>query len=149
MSVILNITASEASFSSAYTGKLIALLDGLLSEHEMGDGEVGLIITDDAEIQKLNKKYRDIDAPTDVLSFSYIESGDRDCANEGDVSVGDIYISLDRARQQAFEAGHTIERETAILAVHGVLHLLGYDHDSAAAEKLMWGKQEEILRKIG
>lgn len=148
MSVILTAAVGESPFSSAFTEKLTSLLDGLLSEHELGHGEVGLILTGDGEIQKLNRQYRNIDAPTDVLSFGYLDPDDHDGDKKGDTAVGDIYISLDRARRQAFEAGHTLERETALLAVHGMLHLLGYDHDSASAEKLMWGKQEEILGKI-
>ena len=94
--------------------------------------EVSIALVDDDYIQKLNKKYRGLDAPTDVLSFAM-----RETVPEGNDSfeyfeeelLGDVVISLERARVQAVEYGHSFERETGFLVVHGMLHLLGYDHE--------------------
>ena len=102
--------------------------------------EVSITLTNDKEIHKLNKKYRNIDRPTNVLSF---ELGD-------DLLLGDIYISVDRIISQANDYGHSEVRETCFLAVHGLLHLLGYDHTkSLEDEKIMFEKQDIILDKAG
>lgn len=132
------------------------------------DGEVALTLVDDAEIHELNKQYRGIDRPTDVLSFAMQEMGDDELeivyetyeadehaedASESDGQfeepLGDIIISVERAVQQAEEYGHSFERELGFLFVHGFLHLIGYDHQDEAEEKKMFGKQDEILEKAG
>ncbi|TBL67604.1 rRNA maturation RNase YbeY [Paenibacillus thalictri] len=132
------------------------------------DGEVALTLVDDAEIHGLNKQYRGIDRPTDVLSFAMQEMGDDELeivyetdesdeaaedASESDGQfeepLGDIIISVERAVQQAEEYGHSFERELGFLFVHGFLHLIGYDHQDEAEEKKMFGKQDEILEKAG
>lgn len=108
-------------------------------------------VTNDA-IQEINRDYRDKDQPTDVISFAMEELGD------GEIEVviegmprmlGDIIISTDRTREQAEDFGHSFERELGFLAVHGFLHLLGYDHMNDADEKKMFGKQDEILESYG
>ena len=105
--------------------------------------EVSVTFTDDEGIRELNREYRDIDRPTDVLSFPMFDEGD-------EVVLGDIVISLERARLQAEEYGHSIEREISFLCVHSCLHLLGYDHETGEDdEKIMFEKQHEILEKIG
>ncbi len=105
-----------------------------------GDVEVSIVLVDDEYIQNLNKNYRSIDAPTDVLSFAMRESVD-----ESDISfeceeeelLGDVVISLERARSQAEEYGHSIEREIGFLVTHGILHLLGYDHETESERAVM------------
>ncbi|MFA6800670.1 MAG: rRNA maturation RNase YbeY [Acholeplasmataceae bacterium] len=91
------------------------------------------------QIHELNKKFRDVDRPTDVLSFPNDEKDDR--------SLGDIFICLDKANIQANDYGHSFEREVGFLAVHGYLHLKGYDHHSPEEEKIMIEAQEKILKK--
>ena len=117
------------------------------SEGYEGRAEVSIVICDDEHIHELNKEFRDVDRPTDVLSFP---TGDDDMRTSRAVPIGDIVISLERAYAQAAEYGHSIERELAFLCVHSVLHLLGYDHEqSEAAEKEMFSRQELILSAMG
>jgi probable rRNA maturation factor len=106
-----------------------------------------VIIVDNSEIHKLNKEYRNIDKPTDVISFAL---EDDNTYNRTDIRVlGDIYISIDKARSQALEYGHSFKRELYFLAIHGFLHLLGYDHIEKEEEEKMFKKQEEVLSKYG
>lgn len=105
--------------------------------------EISITFTDNENIRLLNKEYRDIDRETDVLSFPMDDDGD-------EVVLGDVVISLEKAKEQAEEYGHSLEREISFLCVHSCLHLLGYDHETSEEdEKEMFGKQKEILEKIG
>ncbi|HOA14831.1 MAG TPA: rRNA maturation RNase YbeY [Bacillota bacterium] len=116
---------------------------------EEGSYEVSVLITDDVGIRKLNKSYRGKDSSTDVLSFPQWEDGLAD-GDPGEVSLlGDIVISLETARRQAADFGHTVEREVAYLAVHGTLHLLGYDHEDEADKAEMRLAEEEVLKALG
>ncbi len=111
--------------------------------------EISVTFTDNEGIRELNASHRSIDRPTDVLSFPLFEKEELSEATDGD-ALGDIVISLERAREQANEYGHSYEREVAFLTVHSMLHLLGYDHEiSEEDEKEMFFKQEEILKTIG
>lgn len=110
--------------------------------------EMGLLIEDDSKIQELNRQFRGIDAPTDVLSFATSESDIFTAiAPEMPVYLGDVVISYPQAEEQAQNAGHSTEEELGLLVVHGVLHLLGYDHDTEEKKAQMWAKQESILGK--
>lgn len=119
--------------------------------------EVNVLLTDDAGIHAVNKEMRRVDAPTDVLSFPMFElsPGDKPSGDDADpatglVPLGDMCISLERARAQAAEYGHSVERETAYLAVHSVLHLLGYDHlDEGPMKAQMRAREEDILAALG
>lgn len=106
-----------------------------------------IIFVDKEEIQRINKEYRNIDRITDVISFAYNDD-ETDTAYAGD-EIGDIFICLDRAAEQAVEYEHSLEREVGFLAVHGYLHLKGYDHMTKEEEKVMFTLQEEILEKAG
>jgi probable rRNA maturation factor len=110
-----------------------------------GAGELTISIENDVELQNLNQQFRQIDQPTDVLSF---ESGDPD-PETGAIYLGDIVISFDRALAQAQSAGHPVTNELQLLAVHGVLHLVGYDHSNDEEKKEMWDLQQKILDQIG
>lgn len=107
------------------------------------EGEVSIALVDNSYIQQLNKEYRQKDCPTDVLSFPMD-------GLEGDeyLLLGDIIISLEKAEEQAKEYGHTLERELAFLTVHGMLHLLGYDHLEEEEATLMEKEQENILHNL-
>jgi probable rRNA maturation factor len=124
--------------------------------------EVSVTITDNEEIHKINKEYRDMDKPTDVLSFPLIDfnipSGFDEIDEEqdeyfdldtGELMLGDIIISLDRAKEQAEEYGHSLEREIGFLTAHSMLHLMGYDHILNEEEQIMIEKQQQILNKVG
>ena len=106
-----------------------------------------IIIIDNEEIHKINREYRGIDRPTDVISFAL---EDDDTFIEMDQRIlGDIYISIDRAREQAEEYGHALLRELCFLTIHGILHLLGYDHMEPEDEKVMFELQERVLDAYG
>ena len=109
--------------------------------------EFNIIFVDNEKIREINKQYRGIDRPTDVISFAYNDD-ETDTAYAGD-EIGDIFICLDRAAEQAVEYEHSLEREVGFLAVHGYLHLKGYDHMTKEEEKVMFKKQEEILDAYG
>ncbi len=112
---------------------------------------VSLVLTDDAGIARLNRQYRGIDAPTDVLSFSQLEAADPalDRPDGMPLLLGDIVISLPRAEQQAREYGHSRQRELAFLLVHGLLHLLGFDDQTPDQAAVMETRQEIILQSLG
>lgn len=116
------------------------------------EAEMSVNFVDDKEIQELNRNYRQKDAPTDVISFAMQETVEGELAIAGEdipLTLGDIVISIERAKEQAQEYEHTFERELAFLTVHGFLHLLGYDHMTQEDEKKMFGRQEEILGEFG
>ncbi len=106
---------------------------------------VGIVLTSDTHIHELNKVYRNVDAPTDVISFAFL---DNEVLDTEITDLGEIYISLDRAHAQAEEYGHSFIRELSFLTVHGLLHLLGYDHIKKEDEKVMFNLQDEILESI-
>jgi len=126
-----------------------------LGEEVVDEVEVSVSFVDNEEIRRLNKYYRGIDSPTDVLSFPLVEfeeveEEDKDEAGwEGIYPIGDIVISLEKAKEQAEEYGHSFEREVAYLTVHSMLHLLGYDHEREEERKAMREKEEKIMEKIG
>lgn len=109
--------------------------------------EFSVIIVDNKRIHEINKEYRGIDRPTDVISFALEDSEGIELENYR--ILGDIYISIDKVKEQAKEYGHSEKRELAFLTVHGFLHLLGYDHMKPEEEKIMFKKQEEILENFG
>ena len=127
-------------------------LDSLKYECFQEECEISISIVDNEEIHQINKQFRGIDRPTDVLSFPQLtfEEGEIMDRNEkGEVVLGDIIISLERAREQAEEYGHSLKREIAFLTAHSMLHLLGYDHMEPEEEKEMFAKQKEILELAG
>lgn len=124
------------------------------------DFEVQIILADNDFIHQLNRDYRQVDAPTDVISFpandlekplaeALQEGLQPEMSEYGDaIFLGEIYISVDRAQEQAEEYGNTLEEELCFLTVHGMLHLMGYDHIEAADEQIMRAKQREILGRV-
>lgn len=137
-------------------GKLIELLEKVTARtlERLGmddDPVVSLTFTDDPGIRELNRYWRGVDAPTDVLSFP-MEEGEDDgfCTPEGEPRLlGDVVIALERAAAQAEEYGHSFEREAAYLLVHGILHLAGYDHEDEAGRAEMRALEEEVLEGLG
>lgn len=114
-------------------------------KEDLHNVEFNIIFVDDERIHEINREYRKIDRPTDVISFAledYKEEGLKHRV------LGDIYISVDKAKGQALEYNHSFLREVCFLAVHGFYHLLGYDHMEKEEEKIMFQKQEELLEKF-
>jgi probable rRNA maturation factor len=113
--------------------------------HEDATGELTVVLAGDAQLRALNRQYLGIDAATDVLAFPAAQPD----PGSGARYLGDILISVQRARSQARRAGHPLEAEVQLLVVHGVLHLLGHDHGDRRAKARMWSSQEEVLRGLG
>mgnify|MGYP006066216061 FL=1 len=129
-----------------------AVRTSLLYENFEQKCEISVSIVTEEEIQKINKTFRNVDSPTDVLSFPQLtfEEGEIVQVNEKDeIILGDIIISIERAKKQSEEYGHSLEREIAFLTVHSMLHLLGYDHMQKEEEKEMFFIQEQILQQAG
>lgn len=132
----------------AATVKLAAETAGMM--YGVSAGEVSVTLTDNAYIQTLNKKYRQIDRPTDVLSFALNEGEEPQITGVPEFNVlGDIVLSVERAKEQAAEYGHSLRREIAFLTVHGMLHLLGYDHIEDTDRLEMEREQEAVMEKLG
>jgi probable rRNA maturation factor len=114
--------------------KIISDLEGYFQ----GEEEISLILVDLGEIQRINREYRNIDRPTDVISFE----------GEEEAYLGDVFICIEKVGEQSQDYGHSLAREFAFLLVHGILHLQGYDHQNLEEEKIMFSKQEEILNAL-
>ena len=116
-----------------------------------GDAEVSVTFVSDAGIRRFNREYRGIDRATDVLSFPLFEGGDVEDAFDGEeYQLGDVVLSLERARAQSELYGHSFEREVALLCVHSALHLMGYDHERGESdEQDMRRRQRDIMKILG
>ena len=119
-----------------------------MEKEKLENTSFNLIIVDNNYIHELNKNYRNIDRETDVITFA-LEDEDTLVIASDERILGDIYISIDKAKSQAKEYGHSLLRELAFLAVHGFYHLLGYDHETKEDEEVMFKLQEEVLEKYG
>ena len=123
------------------------LLPFLADYFELKNIICNVIIVDNKKIHELNKTYRNIDRETDVISFAL---EDDDSIKDSKIRVlGDIYISIDKAKSQSVEYGHSLKRELCFLTTHGFLHLLGYDHMKKEDEEIMFSLQEKILNEYG
>ena len=138
---------SQEKFKVTYGLKMLvrrAILATLAAEKVTADCEVSVTFTDNEGIRAINRAYREIDAPTDVLSFPLFEE------SEAGKQLGDIVLSLERCYEQGEEFGHGFERECAFLTVHSTLHLLGYDHvNSEEEEREMREKQTAVVEAMG
>ncbi|AFQ45822.1 rRNA maturation RNase YbeY [Desulfosporosinus meridiei] len=152
--MIIDISWEEESVLPADRDPLANLLNQAINEAlQLSNGpeeaEVSLLLVDNQRIHALNLEYRGVDRPTDVLSFALQEEvEDEPEIEEEDQMLGDIVISVERARAQAQEYGHSFEREIVYLAVHGLLHLLGYDHEEENDKQEMRSKEEEIMAEL-
>jgi probable rRNA maturation factor len=128
----------------------------LLAEEVPPNIEISLLITGQERIQELNREYRGQDKPTDVLSFSMSEQKDEEEEEpvafigppDGLIHLGEIIISYPQAVLQAAERGHSVKKELAVLIVHGILHVLGYDHEKPEMEPAMTSREKEILSEL-
>lgn len=143
--------------TNAVTENYIELVEKLLNfageqEDIASDAEISISFVDNKQIQVINRDYRGKDKPTDVISFAMLEMEEEEVKIVGEglpVVLGDIIISVDKAKEQAEEYNHSFERELAFLALHGFLHLLGYDHMNTEDEKKMFQRQDAILGAFG
>ena len=130
-----------------FLDELKEFLENVCHDEKLDNVMFNVIIVDNPRIHEINKEYRGIDRETDVISFAL---EDDKSFNRTDIRIlGDIYISLDKVISQSEEYGHSFKRELFFLALHGLLHLLGYDHMKKEDEVVMFGKQEEVLKKYG
>ena len=140
---------SEISGFDQYEEIYLSLLEKTFKHLQLTcDPILSVSFVDNEFIHKMNREYRGVDRPTDVISFAFLDGeADKDkiLHGNGPVSLGDIYISIDKAKEQAKEYGHPLERELSFLFVHGLLHLLGYDHMTKEQETIMFKLQDEIL----
>ena len=130
---------------SPVASELVSRAANAALDHEAAAGDLTVVLAGDAQLQALNRQYLGIDAPTDVLAFP----GSQPDPESGVIYLGDILISVAQAEAQALAAGHPLESEVQLLVVHGVLHLLGHDHDEAQAKSRMWAAQGDVLRGLG
>ena len=130
-----------------YLSEIEGLINYALNYQKLNNVIFNIIITDNNYIREINKEYRNIDAPTDVISFALEDNMEYNLPMFR--VLGDIYISIDKVKSQALEFGHSELREFAFLTIHGLLHLLGYDHMDENEEKIMFSLQEVILNEYG
>ena len=123
------------------------LMEFTLQKENIKNAEFNIIIVDNKKIKEINKEYRNKDIETDVISFALED--EKDFIYEDFRLLGDIYISLDKVKEQSELYGHSFLRELSFLSVHGLLHLLGYDHMEKEEEKIMFQKQDDILNEFG
>ena len=142
----MNIMIAEEFMHEIEESILILTAQAVLSYEGITEAvDLSIVIDNDDRLQELNSQFLGIDAPTDVLSFP---SGETD-PESGESYLGDIIISFPRALAQASEAGHSPDAEVQLLLVHGVLHLLGYDHAESAEKEAMWAAQKAVLTQLG
>jgi probable rRNA maturation factor len=143
----VELQVEDAVASQVPAERLVQLAGAVLAREGQPEGAgLTLVIVDDAQIQALNRDYRQQDRPTDVLSFPAHEGDVCIGPEEASLYLGDVIIALPTASAQAAEAGHPVADELALLVVHGCLHLLGYDHADEAERARMWAVQDEILK---
>ena len=134
---------NKVDFTTELEETINLVIEKVFDYEDVDPRNVSVLITDNDEIQGLNLEYRQKDTPTDVLSFPLFDED----GNLDDEELGDIVISLERAKAQAEEYNHSLKREVAFLTAHSMLHLLGYDHENGEQE--MYVKQDEILNQLG
>ena len=135
----------QKNFENNYEQDFTAIIEQALKTLGIEDDvEVSCVLVDDERIHEINREYRHIDRSTDVISFA-MEDNDQFYVEGMPRTLGDIFISVDHAKKQAEEYGHSLRREMCFLFTHGILHLLGYDHMTDEQEKEMFGLQDQIL----
>lgn len=147
MEVYIENTQNKIPVNRNLVTKLNETMNKAAEIHGLSNQEMSIIFVDNIQIQKINRDYRDKDQVTDVISFA-LNDDDTAFAWEKN-NLGDIYISLERAKEQSIDYGHSFDREVCYLAVHGLLHLLGYDHINKDDKEKMREKEEEIMAEVG
>jgi probable rRNA maturation factor len=157
MSVLIDNRQEAIAVDEALEALVVQVVDKVLSYEECEEEyEISISLVNNKEMRSLNMEYRGIDKETDVLSFpmaefidEVLEKEDEDAEYiEEEIALGDIVISMEKALEQSEEFGHSFNRELAFLLVHGMLHLLGYDHEDGASQGEIFDKQELILKEM-
>ena len=149
MAIIINNEQDKMEVLSVWEEKMQRVAKLCLAKEGIEDEvEIGITFVDNEGIREINREYRNIDSATDVLSFPMYEA-EEELADDEMILFGDIVISLERAKEQSEDFGHSLEREVMYLLVHGLLHLSGYDHMNDEDKKVMRRKEEELLTEIG
>ena len=150
MNVMISNFPEELEFPTDIEENVRAAAEKVGELYGVENGEVSVTLTNNEYTHTLNKQYRGIDRPTDVWSFALNESEEPDVEDGPDVNVlGDLVISVERAKEQAADYGHSVKREIAFLTVHGMLHLLGYDHMEEEDRIEMEAEQRFVMEKLG
>ncbi|AKO94182.1 rRNA maturation RNase YbeY [Priestia filamentosa] len=152
MTLAVDFIDETGSITEEQETKIHGLLKLASQMEEVSNAELSLTFVDNDAIQDINREYRGKDKPTDVISFAMEEMGEGELEIVGEDlprALGDIIISVPKAEEQAEDYGHSFMRELGFLAVHGFLHLLGYDHETEEEEKEMFTRQTEILERYG
>lgn len=152
MSINIDYFDETNEVDERYTEMIQNLLEIAAKREEVAEAEMSITFVTNERIQELNATYRGKNQPTDVISFAMEDMGEGEeelVTADMPRMLGDIVISIPRTKEQADEYGHSFMRELGFLSVHGFLHLLGYDHMNEADEKIMFGKQKEILDEFG
>ncbi len=150
MNVMISNYPEELEFPTDIEENVRAAAEKVGELYGVENGEVSVTLTNNEYIHTLNREYRGIDRPTDVLSFALNESEEPEVEDGPDVNVlGDLVISVERAKEQAADYGHSVKREIAFLTVHGMLHLLGYDHMEEEDRIEMEAEQRFVMEKLG
>ena len=150
MNVIISNYPEDLEVPQEYVENVTAAAQKVGELYGVENGEVSITLTNNDYIHELNREYRGIDRPTDVLSFALNESEEPEVTGGSDINVlGDLVISVERAEEQAKDFGHSVKREMAFLTVHGMLHLLGYDHMEEADRLEMEKEQRFVMEKLG
>lgn len=138
---IINLTKEEF-----YEEEIHRVLKKGVELEEIKEAIFTVIIVDNTYIHDLNKMYRGMDRPTDVITFALEDTKDIETVPR---MLGDIYVSIEKAKEQAIQYGHSLRREICFLVVHGFYHLLGFDHQTLEEEKIMFARQEALLQSEG
>lgn len=151
MPVLLNNIQERITLTEEQLKLVPAVVELGMTRHHQETTEVSLVLVDNDYIQELNLEYRGLDQPTDVLSFAFHEAVENILPPTDETIpdlLGDIYISVERAVEQAQSFGHSVERELCYLAVHGLLHLLGFDHQEPEQTAQMRAEEEAIMNEF-
>ena len=149
MEIVINKEPENLNIDDSIIDDMKNAINIICQLYEVEENEVSLTLTNDETIHNLNREYRGIDRPTDVLSFAFREADEPEIINVEANVLGDIIISVERAQSQAEEYGHSLRREVVFLTVHGMLHLLGYDHMEETDRIEMEEEQKFIMDKLG
>ncbi len=149
MEVIISNLPEDLAVDRECTKIVVAAAKKVSTLYDVTESEVSITLTDNDHIHELNRKYRGIDRPTDVLSFAFSESEEPEVVEAEGETLGDIILSVERAKEQAEEYGHSLRRELAFLTVHGMLHLLGYDHMEEQDRIEMEEEQHYVMEALG
>lgn len=149
MNTTISFEPETLTVAEGLTEEILRAADVVGEIYGVEASEVSVTLTDDAHIHALNKKFRGVDRATDVLSFAFRESDEPEVIGADFEILGDVIISVERAKAQAEEFGHSFLREVIFLEVHGLLHLLGYDHIADDERQEMEAEQKFIMTKLG